>query len=82
MKNQFIKKFIKLMKGELTGQKRPKRHFSWSINETKYLDIKKVKKLRIALIKARASGPDKLITARNWFMVNWVCPQVLGLKKW
>ena len=58
------------MKGELSGEKRPKRHYSWSINETKYLDIKKVKKLRLALIKERALAPDKLITARNWFMVE------------
>ena len=58
------------MKGELSGEKRSKKRFSWSINESKYLDIKKVKKLRFALIKARASAPDKLITARNWFMVE------------
>jgi site-specific recombinase XerD len=58
------------MKGALSREKRPKRHFPWSINETKYLDIKKVKKLRFALIKARASAPDKLITARDWFMVE------------
>jgi site-specific recombinase XerD len=70
MKNLFFKKFIKLMKGELSRNKRPQRHYSWSINETKYLDIKKVKKLRLALIKVRASAPDKLITARNWFMVE------------
>jgi site-specific recombinase XerD len=70
MKFLFFKKFIKLMKGELSRNKRPKRHYSWSINETKYLDIKKVKKLRLALIKARVLTPNKLITARNWFMVE------------
>lgn len=58
------------MKGELSEEKRPKGHFSWSINETKYLDIKKVKKLRLTLMKEWASAPDKLITARNWFMVE------------
>lgn len=58
------------MKGELSGKKRPKRRFSWSINETKYLDIKKVKKLRLALMKEWASAPNKLIMARNWFMVE------------
>jgi site-specific recombinase XerD len=58
------------MKGELSGEKRPKRRFSWSINETKYLDIKMVKKLRLTVIKAWTSAPDKLITARDWFMVE------------
>jgi len=58
------------MKCELAGNKRAKKRFSWSINETKYLDIKKVRKLRLALLRARASAPDKLTTARNWFMVE------------
>jgi len=63
-------KFTFLMKGELSEKKRPERRFSWSINETKYLDIKKVKKLRLAMMKAYTAYPDKLITARNWFMVE------------
>jgi site-specific recombinase XerD len=70
MKNLFIQKFIQLMKGELSEKKRPKRRFSWSINETKYLDIKKVKKLRLTILTSKASAPYKLITARNWFMVE------------
>jgi len=70
MKNLFFNKFIKLMKGELSADKRLKRRFSWSINETKYLDIKMVKKLRLAVIKAWTLAPRKLITARDWFMVE------------
>jgi len=70
MKNLFFKKFIKLMKGELSRGKRPKRHYSWSLNEMKYLDIKKIKKLRLALLTAMVSNPNSFIVSRDWFMIE------------
>jgi site-specific recombinase XerD len=58
------------MKGEPSDAKRPKRRFSWSLNERKYLVINKIKKLRLALMKARTSAPDRFITVRDWYMVE------------
>ena len=58
------------MKGELSGEKCSKKRFSWSINETKYLDIKKVKRLRCALLNAMLSDPNNFIIARDWFMIE------------
>jgi len=67
-----FKKFIKLMKDELFRKKPKNNHFSWSVNETKYLDLEKVKKLRkvMASAKDRAIKENKIIPVRNWFMVE------------
>ena len=67
-----FKKFIKLMKDELSGRRPKNRHFSWAVNETKFLDLEKVKKLRQKLKEAknRALKENKIVPVRNWFMVE------------
>ena len=60
------------MKDELSGRKPKNRHFSWSVNETKFLDLEKVKKLRQKLkaAKNKALKENKIVPVRNWFMVE------------
>ena len=67
-----FKKFIKLMKGELFRKKPKNNHFSWSVDETKFLDSKKVKKLKKVLTSAKdkAFRENKIVPVRNWFMVE------------
>lgn len=64
-------KFTKLMKNELSGQKKKKR-FSWSLNEDKYLKIYEVKRLRNACKKTRdwALKQGKTAAVRDWFMIE------------
>lgn len=59
------------MKGELSGTAHKKRQH-WVINETKYLNQKKIKKLRRILKKAKdaALKKNKAIPVREWFMVE------------
>ncbi len=68
----FLKKFIKLMKGELLPKDRAKRGFSWVLSEKKYLKLSEVNRLRKACQETRylALKPDKSVTARNWFMIE------------
>ena len=60
------------MKDELSGRKPKNRRFSWAVNETKFLDLDKVKKLRLKLNEAKnkALKESKIIPVRNWFMVE------------
>ena len=60
------------MKDELFKRKPKTNHFSWSVDETKYLDLEKVKKLRKKLkeVKDRALKENKVIPIRDWFMVE------------
>ncbi len=60
------------MKDELSGKKPKNRHFSWAVNETKFLDLEKVKKLRQKLKEAKnkALKENKIVPVRNWFMVE------------
>lgn len=64
------RKFIKLMKKELSS-KRKKRQ-AWVINETKYLNQDRVKKLRKAVKAAKeiALKENKTVPVRDWFMVE------------
>lgn len=67
----FLKKFIKLMKNELTSSKR-KNNFSWVIDESKCLNGEEVRKLRRTCRQAREYGlRQRNFTAiRNWFMIE------------
>lgn len=60
------------MKGELSGNRRKGSRFSWVINETKYLDSEKIKKLKRTLKESRdrALRENKAIPVRDWFMVE------------
>ncbi len=65
------RKFIKLMKDELSGIKPKKRH-SWVINETKFLNQEKIRKLKKTLKTAKdaAIRKNKTVPVRDWFMVE------------
>jgi site-specific recombinase XerD len=67
-----FKKFIELMKDELLSKDRPKRGFSWVLNEKKYLKLSEVNKLRKVCRGTRylALKPGKSVIARNWFMIE------------
>ena len=67
----FLKKFIKLMKSELSKKKK-KNRFSWTLDEEKYLRLSDVKKLRKACRKARyiALKQVKSVIPRDWFMIE------------
>jgi site-specific recombinase XerD len=67
----FPMKFTKLMKNELSGQKKEKR-FSWALDEDKYLKIYEVKRLRNVWKKARdwALKQGKTTVVRDWFMIE------------
>lgn len=60
------------MKDELSHKKPKRSNFSWLVNETKYLDSRRIKKLRKALKEAKetASKKNKIIPVRDWFMVE------------
>lgn len=60
------------MKDELSGRKPKNRRFSWAVNEAKFLDLEKVKKLRQKLKEAKnkALKENKIVPVRNWFMVE------------
>ena len=60
------------MKDELFRKKPKNNHFSWSVDETKFLDSEKVKRLRKVLTSAkdRAIKENKIVPIRNWFMVE------------
>jgi site-specific recombinase XerD len=67
----FLKKFIKLMKDELSHTEK-KHSFSWIVDESKCLSIEEVKKLRNLCKKATNCGLKhrKFTPIRNWFMVE------------
>jgi len=60
------------MKDELSNNKLRRSRFSWVVDETKYFDSGKLKKLRKALKKAKETGlrKNKIIPVRDWFMVE------------
>ncbi len=60
------------MKDELSRKKPKNNHFSWSVNETKYLDLGRVRKLKKACLQAkgRALRENKIVPVRDWFMVE------------
>lgn len=60
------------MKDELIAVKPKKNRFSWVLNETKYLNLGKVEKLRKFCKKVKESALEKneIIPVRNWFMVD------------
>lgn len=64
--------FIFLTKGEQTADKPKKSRYSWTVNETKYLDSRRTRKLRRTLKEAKdtALKENKTIPIRDWFMVE------------
>jgi len=60
------------MKNELFPGKPKKSRFSWVLDETKYLNWEKVKKLRKTCERAKdlALKNNQIIPVRNWFMVE------------
>lgn len=60
------------MKDELFGRKPANNRFSWSLNETKYLDLNKVKRLRkkLEISRDKALTESRIIPLRDWFMVE------------
>jgi len=60
------------MKDELFRKKPKNNHFSWSVDETKYLDLERVRKLRKTCQQAKdkALRENKILPVRNWFMVE------------
>ncbi|MBU4376690.1 MAG: tyrosine-type recombinase/integrase [Candidatus Omnitrophica bacterium] len=60
------------MKDELFRKKPKNNHFSWSVDETKYLDLEKVRKLRKVCQQAKdkALKGNKVVPVRDWFMVE------------
>lgn len=60
------------MKDELIAVKPKKNRFSWVLNETKYLSLEKVEKLRKVCKKVKESALEKneIIPVRNWFMMD------------
>jgi site-specific recombinase XerD len=60
------------MKDELIASKPKKNRFSWVLNETKYLSLKKVEKLRkfCKKVKDLALENNEIIPIRNWFMMD------------
>jgi len=67
-----FQKFIELMKSEPKESRKKKRRFVWSVDESKCLQAKEVKKLREYLKKAKTEGlrRGKFTSVRNWFMVE------------
>lgn len=66
----FIKKFINLMKSELSKKK--KSRYSWKLDEDKFLKQSEVRKLRNACRKSKnlALRQGKTAPVRDWFMVE------------
>lgn len=60
------------MKDELSHNKLKRSHFSWVVDETKYLDSERIKKLKKVLKEAKAIAlrENKTIPVRDWFMVE------------
>jgi len=60
------------MKNELSGREVKKHRFSWALDEAKYLNLEKVKKLRKSCEreKDRALENDETLPVRNWLMVE------------
>lgn len=60
------------MKSELFKKKPKNNRFSWSVNETKYLDLERVRKLRKTCQQAKdkALKENKIVPVRDWFMVE------------
>lgn len=60
------------MKDELFRKKPRNNHFSWSVNETKYLDLERVRKLKKSCLQAKdkAIRENKIVSVRDWFMVE------------
>ncbi|MFA5143733.1 MAG: tyrosine-type recombinase/integrase [Candidatus Omnitrophota bacterium] len=60
------------MNNELFDKRPKNRRFSWAVNETKFLDLEKVKKLRQKLKESKnmALKENKTIPVRDWFMVE------------
>lgn len=67
-----FKKFVFRMKHELTDTNRKKPRLFWALDETKYLNFEKVKKLRRVCKKQKdiALMENKVIPVRNWFMME------------
>ena len=60
------------MKDELSISRPQKNHFSWAIDEAKYLDLERVRKLRMACLQAKdkALEENKIVPVRDWFTVE------------
>ncbi len=60
------------MKDEILSTKRKKHRFSWVLDETKYLNLGKVEKLRSSCEKEKekALKKNEIISVRNWSMVE------------
>lgn len=58
------------MKKELSGSKRKSQ--PWIINETKFLNREKIRKLRTIVNKSKAAAikSNKKVAVRNWFMIE------------
>lgn len=62
-----LMKFIKLMKHELITKK-AKSRFAWALDESKFLKLNEVRKLRRYCEKQRKTGRAKSV--RDWFMIE------------
>lgn len=67
-----IFKFTKLMEVEPIGKKKKKHNFAWVIDESKFLSIDELKRLRQIGDKARIFGLQKrkFSQVRSWFMIE------------
>jgi integrase/recombinase XerC len=65
-------KFIQLAKAELFPKKQKRNRFAWVIDESKYLTLEKVRKLRTACTKEKefALKRNGFVPVRNWFMIE------------
>lgn len=64
--------FIKRMKSSLFPSIAKPRRFSWTLNESKYLSLDKLNKLRLSCQKTKdiALKRDKSTPVRDWFMIE------------
>lgn len=60
------------MKSELAKKKSTKSHFCWALDDSKYLKLHEVRKLRNTCRKGKDQGlkENRIIEIRNWFMVE------------
>jgi len=67
----FLKKFIKLMKHEHLAKK-GKSRFAWALDESKFLKLNEVRKLRRYCDKLRKAAlrSGKATPIRDWFMIE------------
>lgn len=68
----FLKRFAFLLNSEKSQSKTPKKHFNWTLDESKFLSLDKVRKIRKDCQKAKNIGLKQKnpIMVRDWFMIE------------